>query len=150
MTITAAAAPAAVAAPAATRRQARFCAAKVIICDGLQPEVWYEICQGRRRDDNRPGMVLLDLGDRRLLVAEALLEIREVPADAPRARLPRPRRVPGIRGARWGLATLRRRLPRTPESRALVALTASVLVPLGMAAGFALGRVGEQVLGARG
>lgn len=141
MTVTSISGPA----RAATRRQARFCATKVIIPDGLQAGVWYELCQGRRRDDNRPGMVLLDLGDRRHLVAEALLEIREVPADAPRARLPRPRRI--RRRSPWSLAALRQRLPRIEEPRALVAMAAGVLVPLGMAAGFALSRVVGEARG---
>jgi hypothetical protein len=127
------------------RRQARFCATKVIPPEGFHTDVWYEVCQGRRREDNRPGIVLLDVGDRRIAVAEMLLEVREVPAEAPRAALPSPQRREGDRAPRRRT----RVVPARPTSIGvrlaarpgmLVAMAAGALVPLGMAAGFALSR----------
>lgn len=118
------------------RRQARFCPEKSIPPDGIQPEIWYEVCQGRRRDDHRPGMVLLDLGDRRMLVPEACIELREAPAEAARHPLPLPRRRPEISAAMRVAAAL-------PERRRLVAVAASLL-PLGLAAAYATSRIGGR------
>jgi hypothetical protein len=128
------------------RRQARFCATKVIPPVGLHTDVWYEVCRGRRREDNRAGIILLDLGERRVAVAETLLEIREVPAEAPRAPLPSPRRQEGksraprrrTRVVQPQPTSIALRLATRPGM--LIAMAAGTLVPLGMAAGFALGR----------
>ncbi len=44
------------------------------------------MCQGRRREDNLPGMVVLDLGTHRVTVPEICVEVREnVAAGAPPA-----------------------------------------------------------------
>jgi hypothetical protein len=64
------------------RRQARMLTHKVIAPDGIDADRWYPICYGRRRDDQRPGMVLLDLGTQRMLLPESCLEFRD--PDAPR------------------------------------------------------------------
>jgi hypothetical protein len=59
------------------RRQARMLTHKVIAPDGIDADRWYPICYGRRRDDQRPGMVLLDLGSQRMLLPENCLEFRD-------------------------------------------------------------------------
>lgn len=117
------------AAAAPTRRQARFCAERAIPPSGIRTDHWYEVCRGRRRDDNREGMVLLDLGDSRMLVPVDCLVFREVPLDAPVGPLPPPRRRAEDR------AEVERRL-----RRALVAVAASV-VPAALVAGWALNRI---------
>src|SRR4051794_18299688 len=58
------------------RRQARFLSDQVILPGALEPGRWYDVQHGRRHDDNRPGMVLLDLGTRRLHVPVSCLEFR--------------------------------------------------------------------------
>lgn len=58
------------------RRQARFLSDQVILPEGLEPGRWYDVQRGRRHDDDRPGMVLLDLGTRRLHVPASCLEFR--------------------------------------------------------------------------
>ena len=58
------------------RRQARFLSDQVILPEGLEPGRWYDVQRGRRHDDDRPGMVLLDLGARRLHVPVSCLEFR--------------------------------------------------------------------------
>lgn len=58
------------------RRQARFVAHRVIPPDGCEPNRWYHVCSGRRREDNRPGMVVLDLGTERVTVPQICVEIR--------------------------------------------------------------------------
>jgi hypothetical protein len=113
----------------ATRRQARFCTERAIPPSGVRTDRWYEICEGRRRDDHREGMVLMDLGDQRMLVPADCLLFRSVPIDAPAEPLPAPRRRAEDRAA------VERRL-----RRALVAVAASV-VPVGLVAGWALSRV---------
>ncbi len=62
--------------PQPPKRQARFVPGRVIVPEDLEPGRWYDVCQGRRRDDNRPGVVVLDLGTRRVAVPEACLEFR--------------------------------------------------------------------------
>jgi hypothetical protein len=87
---------------------------QVLLPEGLEPGRWYDVQRGRRHDDNRPGMVLLDLGTRRLHVPASCLEFREQ----------RPAPIPGpVR--RW-----------TPK----VVLAAS-LVPLGFVAAVAVGAI---------
>jgi hypothetical protein len=70
-----------------SRRQARFVAHRVIPPDGCEANRWYSVCQGRRREDNLPGMVVLDLGTHRVTVPEICVEVRE---DAPAPALPPP------------------------------------------------------------
>jgi len=70
-----------------SRRQARFVAHRVIPPDGCEANRWYSVCQGRRREDNLPGMVVLDLGTHRVTVPEICVEVR---ADAPAPALPPP------------------------------------------------------------
>jgi hypothetical protein len=82
------------------RRQARFVAHRVIPPDGCEPNRWYDVCEGRRREDNRPGTVVLDLRTRRVPVPETCVEIR---ADAP-VEAPAPRR-------RWARIALAVSLP---------------------------------------
>lgn len=66
------------------RRQARILSDQVILPEGLEPGRWYDVQRGRRHDDDRPGMVLLDLGTRRLHVPVACLEFRvQRPASVP-------------------------------------------------------------------
>lgn len=74
------------------RRQARFVAHRVIPPDGCEPNRWYDVCEGRRREDNRPGTVVLDLRTHRVPVPETCVEIRaEVPVEAPATRRRWPR-----------------------------------------------------------
>jgi len=105
----------------APRRQARFVAHRVIPPDGCEPNRWYTVCEGRRREDNRPGMVVLDVGTHRVPVPEICVEVRageQAPAPTPApASPPAPAR--------------RRRWPRR------VAL--AVTVPLGLIAVAAVG-----------
>jgi hypothetical protein len=55
----------------------------VIPPDGCEPNRWYTVCDGRRREDNRPGMVVLDVGTHRVSVPEICVEVRAgVPAAA--------------------------------------------------------------------
>ena len=78
--------------PAAPRRQARFVAGRAILPQHATEGTWYDVCAGRRRSDDQPGMVMLDFGDRREHVPASCLEFR---APAP-ARPARPlQRVPG-------------------------------------------------------
>lgn len=78
----------------ALRRQARFVAHRVIPPDGCEPNRWYNVCEGRRREDNRPGTVVLDLGTRRVPVPETCVEIRAgEPVEAPAGRSRRARRL---------------------------------------------------------
>lgn len=58
------------------RRQAKFLSGQVILPEGLEPGRWYDVLRGRRHDDERPGMVLLDLGTRRVHVPVSCLEFR--------------------------------------------------------------------------
>jgi hypothetical protein len=64
----------------ATRRQARFAAGRAILPHHAAEGTWYDVCPGRRRSDDQPGMVMLDYGDRREHVPAACLEFREVRA----------------------------------------------------------------------
>jgi hypothetical protein len=66
-------------APAGSRRQARFAAGRTILPQDVAEGRWYDVCAGRRRGDDRPGMVMLDLGTRREHVPVACLEFRTVP-----------------------------------------------------------------------
>jgi len=76
------------------RRQARFVAHRVIPPDGCEPNRWYDVCEGRRREDNRPGTVVLDLRTHRVPVPETCVEIRAgAPVEAPAARRRWPRRI---------------------------------------------------------
>ena len=70
---------------APSRRQARFLRDQVIVPTGVSTSAWYDICSGRRRDDRRAGMVLLNLGTQRMLVPDSCLEFRDAPAHAARA-----------------------------------------------------------------
>jgi len=74
----------------APRRQARFVAHRVIPPDGCEPNRWYDVCEGRRREDNRPGTLVLDVGTHRVPVPETCVELR---AGAPAARRRWPRRI---------------------------------------------------------
>lgn len=65
------------------RRQARFLPDQVIVPTGVSTSAWYDICAGRRRDDRRAGMVLLNLGSQRMLVPDNCLEFRTAPAGVP-------------------------------------------------------------------
>jgi hypothetical protein len=67
------------------RRQARFLRDQVIVPAGVRLEAWYDVCRGRRRDDRRTGMVLLNLGPSRMLVPDNCLEFRTAPARLARA-----------------------------------------------------------------
>ena len=67
----------------AGRRQARFLPDQVIVPTGVNTSAWYDICAGRRRDDRRAGMVLLNLGNQRMLVPENCLEYRTAPGGVP-------------------------------------------------------------------
>lgn len=90
-----------------SRRQARFVAHRVIPPDGCEANHWYSVCQGRRREDNLPGMVVLDLGTHRVTVPEICVEVREdAPAPvAPPATPDRPQR------RRWPRVALALSLP---------------------------------------
>lgn len=68
---------------AGARRQARFLPDQVIVPTGVSTSEWYDICTGRRRDDRRAGMVLLNLGSQRMLVPDNCLEFRTAPAGVP-------------------------------------------------------------------
>ena len=84
----------------APRRQARFVAHRVIPPDGCAPNQWYAVCEGRRREDNRPGTVVLDVGTHRVSVPEICVEVRageQAPASTPAAPSPP---APGRR-RRW-------------------------------------------------
>ena len=65
---------------ARSRRQARFLPDQVIVPTGVSTSAWYDICAGRRRDDRRAGMVLLNLGSQRMLVPDNCLEFRSAPS----------------------------------------------------------------------
>ena len=65
------------------RRQARFLRDQVIVPTGVRTDAWYDVCAGRRRDDRRSGMVLLNLGGSRMLVPDDCLEFRTRPARRP-------------------------------------------------------------------
>lgn len=65
------------------RRQARFLRDQVIVPTGVRTDAWYDVCAGRRRDDRRTGMVLLNLRDSRMLVPDNCLEFRTRPARLP-------------------------------------------------------------------
>jgi hypothetical protein len=99
------------------RRQARFLSDQVILPEGLEPGRWYDVLRGRRHDDERPGMVLLDLGTRRVHVPVSCLEFR-VPQPAP---APAP------------VAPTRRWKPKH--------VLAASLVPLGLVAMVAVGAI---------
>jgi len=62
------------------RRQARFLQDQVIVPTGVRTDAWYDVCAGRRRDDRRSGMVLLNLGRDRMLVPDSCVEFRPPPA----------------------------------------------------------------------
>lgn len=111
-------------------RQARFVASKVILSTDVDTSTWYDVCAGRRRSDDRPGMVLLDLGSRREHFPASCLEFRAPPA---------PEATP-LRAA----AAVASRLPRL-HGRALAAVVS--LIPIGAAALVAAYRIGA---GSRG
>lgn len=126
------------AAPA--RRQARFAAAAILPHD-VTPATWYDVCEGRRRDDDRPGMVLLDLGERRAHFPVSCLEFRqvtpEVPGDAIATGAARPRDDGG--------SAARPRDAGGTRTRAWRAKAAALsLVPLGAAALVAAYRLGAS------
>ena len=85
----------------APRRHARFVAHRVIPPDGCEPNRWYSVCEGRRREDNRPGMVVLDVGTHRVSVPETCVEVRAgVPAET--AMTPAAATPPApVRRRRW-------------------------------------------------
>jgi len=84
----------------APRRHARFVAHRVIPPDGCEPNRWYTVCEGRRREDNRPGMVVLDVGTHRVSVPEICVEVRAGVAAA--ATTPEPVSPPApTRRRRW-------------------------------------------------
>ena len=99
---------------ASPRRQARFVAHRVIPPDGCEPNRWYHVCSGRRREDNRPGMVVLDLGTHRVPVPEICVELRDEAA----AESPAPRR-------RWRKLALAVTVPLGLIAVATVGLIAS-------------------------
>jgi hypothetical protein len=84
----------------APRRHARFVAHRVIPPDGCEPNRWYTVCEGRRREDNRPGMVVLDVGTHRVSVPEICVEVS---AGVPAAdTTPGPASPPAlVRRRRW-------------------------------------------------
>ena len=93
-----------------SRRQARFVAHRVSPPDGCEATRWYAVCQGRRREDNLPGMVVLDLGTHRVTVPEICVEVREdAVAPAPVAPLPLTPDRPSRR--RWPRVALALSLP---------------------------------------
>ena len=75
------------------RRQARFAAGRTILPHNAIEGTWYDVRAGRRTGDDKPGMVMLDLGGRRQHVPVACLEFREAPSATPEpsSRLPLPR-----------------------------------------------------------
>ena len=105
-------------------RQARFAAGRAILPPYAAEGTWYDVRPGRRQGDNRPGMVMLDLGERRAHVPAECLEFRTAPP-APVGPVPIARYLRPVRLAR---------------SRALVA--ALSLVPLGAAMIIAANRLG--------
>lgn len=106
----------------APHRQARFAAGRAILPQHAAEGTWYDVCPGRRRGDDQPGMVMLDFGGRREHVPAACLEFRVAPpAEARRNR----------RGA--GAVQVARH-------RALVA--ALSLLPVGAAVAIAASRLG--------
>lgn len=102
------------------RRQARFAAGRAILPRNAIEGTWYNVCAGRRTGDDKPGMVMLDLGGSRQHVPVACLEFRDVPRAAPE---------PASRHA----------FPRLRRRAATVALS---LLPLGAA--LLLARVGKS------
>jgi hypothetical protein len=108
-------------AAAALHRQARFAAGRAILPQHAVEGTWYDVCPGRRRGDDQPGMVMLDFGGRREHVPAACLEFRI----APPADVRRNRRPGAVRVARH---------------RALVA--ALSLLPVGAAVAVAASRLG--------
>jgi hypothetical protein len=112
------------------RRQARIQSHAVILPRGIDAGRWYDIVPGRRHNDRRPGMVLLDLGSSMLHFPERCLEYRDTAASCAAADGAAPRKR-------------RRRRLWTLSSRQL-AIAAS-LVPVGVAAVFA----GRTLLGDR-
>jgi hypothetical protein len=105
----------------APRRHARFVAHRVIPPDGCEPNRWYTVCEGRRREDNRPGMVVLDVGTHRVSVPETCVEVSA--GEPAAATTPAPASSP---------TPLHRR--RWPKRVAL-----AVTVPLGLIAVAAVG-----------
>jgi hypothetical protein len=78
--------------PAAPRRQARFVTGRAILPQHATEGAWYDVCAGRRRSDDQPGMVMLDFGGRREHVPAGCLEFRARSAPGRAARpLQRPR-----------------------------------------------------------
>ncbi len=61
----------------AARRQARIQSQAVILPRGIDAGQWYDVVPGRRHNDERPGMVLLNLGGSMLHFPERCLEYRE-------------------------------------------------------------------------
>ncbi len=61
------------------RSQARILPDRLILPSGVSTDGWHDVCPGRRRDDDRDGMVLLDFGDRRLHLPLHGLEFRDSP-----------------------------------------------------------------------
>lgn len=131
----------------AVRRQARVLTDQVILPDGIESGVWYDVCPGRRRDDNRPGVVLLDLGTSRMLMPESCLEFRQVAtghttgqsgSKADSQAVTRVRSKTVAMRASQAVAVLHGRMPANLR-RNVVGLAAS-LVPLGLAAIYTLHR----------
>ena len=89
----------------ATRRQARFAAGRAILPQHAAEDTWYDVCPGRRRNDDQPGMVMLDFGSRREHVPAACLEFRTAPAGGVR-RLVRPARLARHRALAAALSLL--------------------------------------------
>lgn len=111
------------------RRQARFSAEKVIVPADLDAGRWYDVCHGRRTTDQRPGMVLLDLGDRRVLMPEACLEFRAAAVESTSAlrRAPARRAHPMHMVLRAGLRAARSTLVAHPVGAALSLLPVGLL-----------------------
>lgn len=109
--------------PGSALRQARVLASQVIVPGEVDPTRWYDVRQGRRREDSRPGMVLLDLGARLLPFPAACLEFRGANEET----------VPSVPARIVSPIRLTR--------RATIAIAASIL-PLGVAAIYAASRMG--------
>jgi hypothetical protein len=84
-------------APGTPRRQARVLHQAVILPRGIDPHHWYDVVEGRRRDDTRPGMILLRIGGEMMHMPQSCLEFRSQQAVGARAA----DRVPASLPATW-------------------------------------------------
>ena len=89
---------------------------------GLCARTWYNLATGRRRDDERPGMILLEVNGGRVHIPARCLEFRDAPV--------------AVRTRRSPFPDLARRLVAS-SPRAAVAAS---LVPVGLLAIFAISR----------